>query len=180
MIEFELDRKDVRELERILQRFKGDEIVRCIIRATNRAAVHARKVGLKEIGKVYAIKPNQVRKQAVIRDEMLGTTIHVKGHMIPIADGSTDGMVRYKGKVQPKGIFVQVKKGSGSLVPRSFDYGGRFFARTSKKRFPIKGLYGPSVPQLFGNPDVVEAMEEAGMDMYEKRLEHELDRLIGG
>lgn len=180
MIEFELNRQDVRDIERILQKFKGDDIVRCIVRATNRAAVHARKVGLQEIGKIYAIKTNQVRKQAAIRDEMLGTTIHVKGHMIPIANGSTGEIVQYKGKVQAKGIFVQVKKGSGSLVPRSFDHGGRFFARTSKKRFPIKGLYGPSVPQLFGNPDVMDAMEEAGMDMYEKRLEHELDRLIGG
>ena len=65
-------------------------------------------------------------------------------------------------------------------MARSFALNGRFVAREGKERYPVKGLYGPAVPQLFGNPDVMEQMQERGSEVFDARLEHELDRLLGG
>ncbi len=172
MIEVELSAKDAKRITAIMQRMAGDDIVRAILNATHRAAITARKAGEQEIRKIYVIRAKDLKSRATIRKGALETTIQVKGPF--------EKVQQYRARKRAKGIFVTIKKGSGSLIPRSFDQGGRFMARTSKKRFPVEGLYGPAVPQIFGNPDVVDAMEEAGMAMYEKRLEHELDRIMKG
>ena len=52
--------------------------------------------------------------------------------------------------------------------------------RQSKERYPLKGIYGPALPQMFGNETVMNVMQEEGMTMYEKRLYHELERALGG
>lgn len=56
---------------------------------------------------------------------------------------------------------------------------GRFVARVGKSRYPVEGLYGPSVPQLYGNPEVMDIMQERGGQVFESRLEHEIERRIG-
>ena len=58
--------------------------------------------------------------------------------------------------------------------------GGVFRKRIGPERYPIEGLHGPAVPQLYGNKAVVEIMEQEGMRVYEERMMHELERLVGG
>lgn len=76
--------------------------------------------------------------------------------------------------------FVAIKRDGGGRVPRSFTLNGHFVARAGKERYPVKGLYGPAVPQLFGNPEVMEEMQERGQEVFNSRLQHELERLLGG
>lgn len=171
MIEVEVSPKDVDNVTRILQNMKGDKIVKAIILATNRAAITARKAGTQEIRKIYVAKAGNIKSRVALKRDTLGTTLMIKGTM--------ESVKQFRATKQRKGIFVTIKKGNGSLIPRSFDLKGRFVARTSKKAFPLKGLYGPAVPQLFGNDAVMAEMERAAMDMYDKRLEHELNRLMG-
>lgn len=73
-----------------------------------------------------------------------------------------------------KGVFVSIKKGRSTLVPRSFSVQGKLFARVDKSRYPIHRLYGPSAAQMFDNDDVLEAIEQHSMEMCQKRLPHEL------
>jgi hypothetical protein len=47
-----------------------------------------------------------------------------------------------------------------------------------RERYPVEGLYGPSVPQMFGNPDVLDAMQERGAEVFENRLAHEIERRL--
>ena len=104
-----------------------------------------------------------------------GTEIRVKGNY-PLAEKM------YKTKVKKSGIFVSIKKGTEAKVERGFvnPKSGLFVQRQGQDRMPLKGVYGPALPQLFGNARVQDAMQEEGMDMYEKRLWHELDRALGG
>ena len=88
-------------------------------------------------------------------------------------------MDRYKARKRRKGIFVSVKKGSGDIVPRSFAYSNTYFQREGNPRLPIKRLFGPAVPQLFGNESIKEEVAEAAMRKYEERLRHEIGRLMG-
>ena len=73
-----------------------------------------------------------------------------------------------------------IKKGNSVRIPRSFAMNDRFVMREGASRYPVKGIYGPAVPQLFGNPQVVETMKTRGMEMFARRLEHEISRRMGG
>lgn len=176
MISIEVRNQDVARLEKTLARFSGDKIAACINRATYRGALHARKVAIKQIRSIYTIniKSRELRNAAPIKRSGLVSTIDIKGPFLPVE--------HYQAARRAKGIFVTIKEGSGALVPMSFakeGKGGVFRKRIGPKRYPIEGLYGPAIPQLYGNKAVVELMEQDGMNVYAERLMHELERLVG-
>lgn len=176
MISIEVRNQDVARLEKTLARFSGDKIAACINRATYRGALHARKVAIKQIRSIYTIniKSRELRNAAPIKRSGLVSTIDIKGPFLPVE--------HYQAARRAKGIFVTIKKESGALVPMSFSKGGEggvFRKRIGPKRYPIEGLHGPAIPQLYGNKDVVELMEQEGMNVYAERLMHELERLVG-
>lgn len=173
MISIEITKESRRTVERTLQNFMNHgKLAKAIIFATRRAAVTARKAGTQEIRKIYNVKAGTLKAAASLQTETMGTTIHIKGPEEPVTT--------YKATKQRKGIFVAIKKGSGSVVPRSFDMPGRgYSARRGAARYPVKKLFGPAIPQLFGNQAVVDVMTDKGMEMYEKRLMHELERMAG-
>lgn len=174
MISIEVRNQDVEKLEKTLAGFAGDKIAACIDRATYRGALHARKVAIKQIRSIYTIKSGELRSAAPIKRSGLVSTIDIKGPFLPVE--------HYRAVSRAKGIFVTIKKGSGALVPMSFSKGGKggvFRKRIGPKRYPIEGLHGPAIPQLYGNKAVVELMEQEGMNVYAERLMHELERLVG-
>mgnify|MGYP000139359117 FL=1 len=118
------------------------------------------------------MKSGNLKARTQIRKEDDGTTILVRG--------STEPVSRYKASKRKYGVFVAIKRDGGGRVPRSFTLNGHFVARAGKERYPVKGLYGPAVPQLFGNPEVMEEMQERGQEVFNSRLQHELERLLGG
>lgn len=145
---------------------------KAVKRASKRAAVAARTAGTKAIRSIYTIKSGNLKARTQMRSEEDGTTILVWGSMEPVS--------KYKAVLRKHGVFVSIKRNGGGRVARSFALNGRLVAREGKERYPVKGLYGPAVPQLFGNPDVMEQMQERGSEVFDARLEHELDRLLGG
>lgn len=185
MIELELDRKGVAVAEAAMKALSDDKIAKIVQRSSRRAAITARKVGTQAIREIYAVKGAEVVKSGVsFRSLTDGTEIRVKGNY-PLAEKM------YKTKVKKSGIFVSIKKGTEAKVERGFvnpkaergfvnPKSRLFVQRQGRDRMPLKGVYGPALPQLFGNARVQDAMQEEGMDMYEKRLWHELDRALGG
>lgn len=172
MVEITLDSKAFSDLLTQFAAFENDKIRMAIMRATQRAATHTRKKVVSAIRRVYAMKAGDIKKRAEIKSNKtaLATVIKVRGPM--------ESVKKYRVRVNKRGVFVAIKKGAPSLVSGSFSYGKRFMARLGKERLPIHDLYGPSVPQLFGNPHVQEAAFKSGMETYEKRLRHELERLV--
>lgn len=140
--------------------------------AAYRAGKAARVVGSKYARQIYTIKAGDVKARSKISKAADGALLTFKG--------PTEYVGKYKAKERKKGVFVSIKKGSGNIVPRSFVKAGRFMKRTTNERLPIEAIYGPSVPQLLENPHVLNEMERRGMEVFEQRLIHELDRLIGG
>jgi hypothetical protein len=159
-------------LIRVLSSLSSRNINPAISSAASRAATHARKVGTKEIRNVYAVKAGTLKGKAQISRITGGAVINVRGGSEPVRSFSVNA--------RGKGIFVAIKKGKKTLIPRSFMLNNRFVARDSASRLPFHDLYGPAVPQLFGNPDVMSKMEEAGADMFERRLIHEITRRLNG
>lgn len=151
---------------------KSQGVQKAIQLASKRAATAARTAGTKSIRSIYTMKSGNLKARTQIRKEDDGTTILVRG--------STEPVSRYKASKRKYGVFVAIKRDGGGRVPRSFTLNGHFVARAGKERYPVKGLYGPAVPQLFGNPEVMEEMQERGQEVFNSRLQHELERLLGG
>ena len=55
------------------------------------------------------------------------------------------------------------------------------FEREGPARFPIRELFGPASPQMmYSNGDVLDDIEQKMADTYEKRIEHEILRVMNG
>lgn len=173
MISIEVRENDVSRVERTLAQFAGDSLGACVNRATYRAATSVRKIAVMRITSIYTIKSRDLKKMAPIKKSGLASTIEIKGPFLPVTD--------YKASSENRGVFVAIKKGRKKLVFRSFTKkNGQFRKRLGPERLPIHALFGPAAAQMFGNPKVVEEMEREGMKVYEERLMHELERLVGG
>lgn len=75
-------------------------------------------------------------------------------------------------------IRVQVKRGGGDTLTRSFIHAGRVHERIEETRLPIRPLSGPAVPVMLNNEQVVERVERKALETVEKRLDHEVGRLL--
>lgn len=51
---------------------------------------------------------------------------------------------------------------------------------TSNDKDEIEELFGPSVPQMLGAPEVAEKLTAAAMDKFEERLDHEINAILNG
>ena len=176
MVDIVLDKGDVAKVENALAIISPDRVTRASQSASQRAAKTARAAGTRVIRDIYNIKGVSVVKSGVsLKPITGGTELRVKG-------GYTSAQKYFKvTNRKKKGVFVSIKKGTESRVPLGFLANtGVFMQRKSKDRYPLKGIYGPALPQMFGNEKVVAVMQQDGMEMYEKRLAHELDRALGG
>ncbi len=167
----EIDIQGDKKIMDALSTLSDKEIARAAVAAGKRAATAARQAGTKEIRSIYTMKAGDLKAKAQIRADEDGATILVKG--------APEAIHKYQAKKRRDGVFVSVKRGKMTHVPRGFSLGGAFVARKGKERYPLKGIYGPAVPQLFGNPDVLSVMMDRGSDVFEERLEHEIEYRLG-
>lgn len=54
------------------------------------------------------------------------------------------------------------------------------FERVGSPRFPVEQKFGPSTGHMMRNEEVIEKMDETIRDTYEKRVEHEILRVLNG
>ena len=123
---------------------------------------------------VYTIKSGVAKSRMKVENpSTLDTVIRI--------EGSTEPVQNFRGtKKRKDGVFVSIKKDSGGVVPRSFMHGDAPLMRAGAARYPLKGIYGPSVPQMFDEDSVIEETTDAMMEKYEERITQELSWRIGG
>ena len=68
------------------------------------------------------------------------------------------------------GLFIQQSSRSGYAGPMH---------RYLRSRYPLRIPYGPSVPQMVGNDDVLENFVPEAMEFYKKRFLHEVEVQLG-
>lgn len=56
-------------------------------------------------------------------------------------------------------------------------YGGNVFHRTSRKRFPIQKMFGPSIPKEMVKDQTLETFEQSGNAVMDRAM-HELSRIL--
>ncbi|MCL2694058.1 MAG: phage tail protein [Oscillospiraceae bacterium] len=155
-----------------------------------RAQTTARAKALEQITKVYSISNADVRdrrnssiKLRTLQDNggIIGE-IKYSGYKIPL----------YRFNVSPKkpntGQPVSAAQLAGSArTPfnnafvtqmRSGHIG--IFERKGKNRFPLREIMGSSTAQMAGNAVVREEVYKATQDTIDKRIEHEISRILNG
>ncbi|MEI2466652.1 phage tail protein [Niallia taxi] len=150
--------------------------------ALNRTLTNVASNVSKEIRKEYNIKASDV-KQTITKTKAsrsrMTAIVTSKGTPIPL-----DRFKISPKTVQPKRkkpIKVGVKKGGLKEVLGAFvsDLNGiKVFQREGKKRLPVKRLYGPSIPQMLGNQEVVNKINQEGAMMFNTRINHEITRIL--
>lgn len=104
--------------------------------------------------------------------------ISFRGSVIPLLSFNT----RYS---RGGGIQTQVKR-SGAAAQLDHVFVARMrgatgaFERVGKERFPVEGKYGPSTAHMMQNEKVIQEMDRVIRETYDKRIEHEILRLMNG
>jgi len=180
-------------LARELRRFPG-ELAKIHVNALNSVGRKVRNKAISELTKRYAAKPDDIKsKVALFRASPGKPLFMVRGVGRPIhlykwpkqmlmLDGQDGRMHR--------GVNTQILKGGGYKVVK-----GGFVARSSRnkermifsrkggKRYPIKGLYGPSMIGYFTNDENLEMLTALARNSLEPALQRtairRLNKLAG-
>ena len=109
---------------------------------------------------------------------LLSMSISFSGTVLPLLTFNTS--YSRDGRLQ-----TQVKRNGGTSTLQNVFTARVFgpiavFERIGSTRFPIEQKYGPSTGHMMRNEEVIEKMDEAIRDTYEKRIEHEILRVLNG
>lgn len=152
-------------------------------RAISRAATTGITKASVSIRKEYIIKASDVKRRIKIRKSTannLSAQLRASGPVTPLM--KFDVTPSFPDVMQ---VRARVKKGGrkpiqNGFVTRTGNGHMNVFTRIGRSRLPIQGRYGPSVAQMMGKDEVVEDIEMGIQDTLDKRLEHELGRLLRG
>ena len=165
---------------------QGVEIA--MLNAMRRALTAGRTAGTRKVREVYAIRAGDVRKAFVMsrrpsRSNLEGE-LRSRGKSLPISkfrysptDETTGGRRRL--------VRASVKKDGGlkplgiAFVRNNKEY-GNVWQRLGKTSYPIRPVYAISIPQMLGEGRVVDAVQETMIETTNKRLDHEIYRLLNG
>lgn len=163
------------------------ELPKALARAINRASQAARTEAAKGIRQEYIIRHGDIVSATKIRtaradQKMISATIRIRGTrreliFFRVSPKSESGR-------RPRRIRVAVKKGGLKPLPGAFVRRGtksgnpHVFRREGKARYPVHIVYGPSIPQMAANPKITEVVEQRARDMLDKRLGHEINRVL--
>ena len=154
--------------------------------ALSRAAAAGKTAAKGAVTKEYTISQSEFLSQTrtvnhFVResDGGLSVVFEFRGHVIPL--------MKFNTRINNSGqVVTQVKKsGAAAILDQAFaaQMGGHrgVYERVGMKRFPVKELYGPATPQMMiANAQVTDEIEDKMAETYEKRIDHEILRLLNG
>lgn len=95
-------------------------------------------------------------------------------------------LLKFNTKFSRQGrVTTQVKRnGGGGTLEHAFVasiFGNAaVFERVGAPRFPVEQKFGPSTGHMMQNEEVIEKMTETIAETYDKRIEHEIMRVLNG
>lgn len=154
-----------------------------IAKSLNRSLSHINTTIRKEVRDEYTVKAQEVKDRL---ESVRASTSRLAAKVT--AKGRPLGLEKFR--VNPKTVNprrkkqlkISVKKGSAKEILGAFigNQGNeKVFIRDGKPRLPISRLFGPSVPQMIGNDEIVEQINESAYVTYQKNINHEINYLLG-
>lgn len=182
MIELNIDQADY--IQDIITRFPEQAKI-ATYRAINRTTTATKTEISRQVRAKYNVKHKDVLNTLRVDNahtNSLKATITSKGELIPLSS--------FSARQLKSGVSVAVLKGKRSKInglflttlkqPKYEKGATNVFSRKTAKRAPLRGHYGPSIPQMVGNEQPLGKVESRGQEVLLTRLEHELNRLLRG
>lgn len=154
---------------------------KALYNAIQRGATTIRKEAATEAASVYRISASDFKRQARVKSSAssgeLSANVLFAGNLIPL--------IQFKVSYgRGGGVSAAVKKGGGGAIKSAFitnmGFGIRVFERVGAPRFPVEQKYGPSAAHMVNEDTVRERIEKKAQETVDKRLEHEITRLLNG
>ncbi|RKJ18421.1 hypothetical protein D7X48_18255 [bacterium D16-50] len=199
MIETKID-VDVEDVKRRLGEL-GSKAPSVISRAINRTLTNIKKNVAQQTGGnrgVYNIRSETVKntldtKKATIKSlkgsvTSSGSPMLLSSFDAKLKPGPMEPVSYQRGRPSPLFYKAAVKKMGGRKAvggePKAFvahsekAKGMIFMQRLSRKGYPLQPLYGPSVPQMIENRDVLDFIENEARSTLQKRIDAEIRNIL--
>jgi hypothetical protein len=186
MIDVTAEARGMREAIRRLGTLDGD-VRKSVYSALNRTSQRLKTESGRKAKETYIVKSKAVTDQVVLKRgsvSNLSSELRWKGGNIPLLQFRTNP--KSPSAKRPRALKAAVKREGGNkkvggafLARMSSGHIG-VFRRSSRRRLPVEELYGPAVPVMLNNPEVTEHLERVAVEEMDKRIEHELNRRLGG
>lgn len=185
MISITLRGDDVEKARRVLGHL-GDKARPAIVRAVNRAVQGVTTDAGQMARQAYNVRSGDVKQSFSLTrasvSNLFGAAVS-KGRVLSLRSFSPSPS---PGKRRPSvGLSVVVKRSTGRAKIAGTFWGqmpsrdvASVFRRLGKDRLPIEKLFGPSVPQMLGNQNVIERIQAKAADRFGANLDHEVNRLF--
>lgn len=146
--------------------------------AINRAILAARTSAVKSIRETYMIKASDLKASMTMKKAGIS---HLRASLV--TRGAPIDLQKFKVKISRDGVSAQVKRSGGGALPHSFfvttgNMG--IFHRTTSARTPLQREFGPSLPQMMGNEEVMAKVQARASAVLEERMLHEAEAVLGG
>jgi len=180
----EIGSLSVDRLNKVLSSFPGG-----VFKAAYSALKRAGDTAKTRAGQ-YAAEEYTITKGDFMRNVRVSTNIQSQGGSVVSMD------IRYAGTVLPLLTFNTKYSRAGTLTTQVKRNGGAatlqhafaervfgsvaVFERVGSPRFPVEQKFGPSTAHMMENEAVVSKMDETIRDTFEKRIEHEITRILNG
>ncbi len=157
---------NILQIEQLNEIFRNtpEQVPIVLSRAINRAGQAGKTQAAREARSRYTVRHGDVLKTLKINRASRGNlhaSISSRGELIPL--------LAFNPRMTKKGVSVAVKKGERKQLkslfittlknPRDGAGATNVFGRVSAARFPLRGHYGPSIPQMIENDESIAAIE---------------------
>lgn len=158
-------------------------VYRATYSALKRAGDQAKTKAGQYAAAEYTISKGTFMSNVNIKTRITGAGSGAASMSLSFAGGVID-LLKFNTKFSKGGaVTTRVKRNGGGTLQHAFiaTIGGTgVFERLSSKRFPVERKYGPSTGHMMQNDKVIEEMTKTIEETYDKRIEHEILRLLSG
>lgn len=180
-VNVETEKNAIEEASKLLEGIPGG-IEKAMSRALNRALQEGRTAATREVSRRYTVKAKEVRptfKMHKASNSKLEADLSSTGENLPLSSYLHRPTTDTTG-AQRKQVRVGVKKGGLKPLGQGFIWKGRVMQRVGQTRLPVEQKYGPAVPVILNNDEIVDKVVETMGESVDKRLEHETRRILEG
>lgn len=164
-------------VRQLVDRVAAPKVNRALATAVNGTLGNVRTQAAKQIRVKSSLPAKDVKRGLSI---WRATANNLAGNVRGV--GKPHSLKRFKPRMTKRGAVAKVwgtRQSFAGAFTNDF-LGGHIYKRTSKKRYPIKKLYGPGVAQVMAQEEVFSALQQIGQERLSANVIRQLDRAIAG
>lgn len=156
-----------------------------IYNVLNRAVTNVKTTSSREVRKTYKIKSSDLTSHQNIKIAKAGPSkleaaIEFGGNLIPLMKFNVTPKQPQRKTVSASVLTSGGKKRLVHAYVANLKYGVGVFERKTSERESSRELYGPAAAVMVDNKEVLEKVQDSAIETIDKRIEHEISRILNG